>query len=393
MASDNPPAEPPEESQPRATLIAEPLLRWYAREGRTLPWRDIGDPYRILVSEIMLQQTRVSTVLRYYPAFLERFPTIADLAAASEEEVLAQWSGLGFYRRARNLHACAREVVSQYGGEVPGDPDLLGALPGIGRYTVGAILSSAHNARLPILDGNVVRVLSRLFCVAGDPATAKVNRRLWQLATAVLPEDRPGDFNQSLMDLGATVCKPTAPACGTCPLKGLCSARGRGVAEEYPHAGRRTRVTFVERVALFAQRPDGSFLLVRRPRGGLLANMWELPTREKPEDQQSALVAAELASDLGIDSVATRVATSEHRFSHRHWTTEIYRIDALDGAPPVLGTGDLPGELRWSCAEELVDLAWPEASRKTVAACLQRAEPGSRSPAPFKGAVESPPGR
>jgi len=393
MASDPPPTDTAEQNRERASQVAEPLLRWYAREGRTLPWRDIGDPYRILVSEIMLQQTRVSTVLNYYPAFLERFPSIADLATATEEEVLAQWSGLGFYRRARNLHACAREVVSQYGGEVPRDPALLGALPGIGRYTVGAILSSAHNARLPILDGNVIRVLSRLFCVAGDPATAEVNRRLWTLATEVLPEDRPGDFNQSLMDLGATVCKPVAPHCGRCPLADLCTARGRGVSEEYPHAGRRTKVTFVKRVALFAERADGSFLLIRRPEGGLLANMWELPSVEKTEGQESGLVAAQLSSYLGIDSVASQVATSEHRFSHRHWSTEIYRIDAPDTALPAPSAGTLDGELRWTHRGELADLAWPEASRKTVLACLGRAGPGYPSGVPIRDAAESPPGR
>jgi len=367
MSEDCPPGIDPALSSAHAALVAEPLLEWYGREGRKLPWRDIGDPYRILVSEIMLQQTRVSTVLNYYPAFLERFPTVADLAAASEDEVLALWSGLGFYRRAKNLRACAREVMSLYRGKLPEDPEQLGSLPGIGRYTVGAILSAAHNARLPILDGNVIRVLSRLFCIEGDPGSARVNKQLWWLAGEVLPEDRPGDFNQSLMDLGATVCKPLAPSCGRCPLAELCDARAAGVAEDYPHAGRRTKVTFVQRVALFVARPDASFLLQRRPASGLLAGMWELPARVLKEDEQPSLVVRELSQQLGLPGSPSKVTTSEHRFSHRHWTTQVYRSEAQDSA----GDHGLERELRWTRAEDLAELALPEASHKTLRPCLE----------------------
>ena len=371
MSEGCPPGIDPALSSVHAAQIAEPLLEWYAREGRKLPWRDIGDPYRILVSEIMLQQTRVSTVLNYYPAFLKRFPTVADLAAASEDEVLALWSGLGFYRRARNLHACARELMCLYRGEVPKDPKQLGDLPGIGRYTVGAVLSAAHNARLPILDGNVIRVLSRLFCIAGDPGSARVNKQLWWLAGEVLPEDRPGDFNQSLMDLGATVCKAVAPSCGDCPLANLCDARAAGVTEDYPHAGRRTRVTRVQRVALFVARPDGSFLLHRRPSSGLLAGMWELPARILEENQEPSLVAGELSVQLGIPGSPSKVITSEHRFSHRHWTTQVYRAEAQDRAQDSGRYDGVERELRWTHVEELPELALPEASHKTLRPCLE----------------------
>jgi len=361
---------------PRPDSIAKPLLAWYGREGRTLPWRDIDDPYRILVSEIMLQQTRVTTVLRYYPAFLERFPTLADLAAADQEDVLAAWSGLGFYRRARNLHACARQVVDRYDGEVPRDPEELGSLPGIGRYTVGAILSSAHNARLPILDGNVIRVLTRLFRIPGDPGTAAVSRRLWQLATDVLPQNRPGDFNQALMDLGATVCKPIAPLCEQCPLAGLCAVRAAGNAEDFPNAGRRTKVTFVQRVALFLEKQDGSFLLVRRPADGLLAGMWELPGRELGDGEAPERLASILCGEFGLTIRPDLVVTSEHRFSHRHWTTRVYRARVEDECSGPADASHWSEGLRWTCAGDLEKLAVPEASRKTLRPCL-RASRGS----------------
>ena len=285
--------------------------------------------------------------------------------------MLTAWSGLGFYRRARNLHACARQLVANYGGEIPRDPNDLGSLPGIGRYTVGAILSSAHNARLPILDGNVIRVLARLFSVSGDPGTARVSKQLWQLATEVLPEDRPGDFNQALMDLGATVCKPVAPLCEKCPLAELCAARHAGNAEAFPNPGRRTKVTFVQRVALFLERGDGSFLLARRPSSGLLAGMWELPGRELADDEKPELLAWALCREFGLTSRPDLVITSEHRFSHRHWTTRVYRAVVEDKAIGPQEGCHWNEALRWTCAGELEDLAVPEASRKTLRPCLK----------------------
>ena len=356
---------------PKPVQVSAPLLEWYDEKGRKLPWRDIGDPYRILVSEIMLQQTRVSTVLNYYPAFIERFPDAEKLAAASEEEVLAMWSGLGFYRRARNLHACAREMVENYDSEVPSDPKELGALPGIGRYTVGAILSAAHNTRLPILDGNVIRVLTRVFCVGGPPKSAEVNRTLWKLAEEVLPEDRPGDFNQAIMDLGATVCSRTAPHCESCPLNSLCAAHASASAEDYPHAGRRAKVTFVERVGLFVARSDGAFLLHRRAQGGLLAGMWELPSVERREDERTQELASALGARLSLENKPVECARGEHRFSHRHWTTHVYRVD-LDERTPKSPPKQLDErELRWTYPPELDDLALPEATRKTLRPCLE----------------------
>jgi A/G-specific adenine glycosylase len=351
--------------------VSAPLLKWYGERGRKLPWRDIGDPYRILVSEIMLQQTRVSTVLKYYAAFVDRFPDVDRLAAATEEEVLAMWSGLGFYRRARNLHACARQLVESYNSKVPSDPKALGDLPGIGRYTVGAILSAAHNARLPILDGNVIRVLTRVFYIPGNPKSAEVNRVLWRLAEEVLPEDRPGDFNQAIMDLGATVCSRTAPHCESCPLNSICAAHASASAEDFPHAGRRTKVTFVERVGLFVARSDGAFLLHRRAQGGLLAGMWELPSVERREDERTQKLANALGARLSLENKPVECARREHRFSHRHWTTHVYRVDLDQDIPHNLPPDELDErELRWTYPRELDEMALPEASRKTLRPCL-----------------------
>ena len=202
---------------PDPNQLAAPLLDWYDREGRSLPWRGVDDLYAILVSELMCQQTRIDTVLRYFDAFMERFPTAEALASASEEDVMSAWAGLGFYRRARNLHRAAQIIVEEHGGRVPECPEALGRLPGLGRYTVGAILSSGRNAKLPILDGNVIRVLSRIYSIDEAPDRAAPLRRLWGLAEAILPDDRPGDFNQAIMDLGATVCRHPSPSCPSCP--------------------------------------------------------------------------------------------------------------------------------------------------------------------------------
>jgi A/G-specific adenine glycosylase len=343
---------------PDPTALAPPLLSWYDANARDLPWRRTKDPYRIWVSEIMLQQTRVDTVLRYYDRFLERFPTVQDLADADEEAVRAMWSGLGFYRRARNLHRGARIVAQDLEGEVPNTPESILRIPGIGRYTAGAILSFAHDAKAPILDGNVIRVLSRLFRVEGAPDKAAVQRVLWALAEDVLPDDRPGDFNQAQMDLGATVCTPIAPACGRCPLSQHCETGPAGDAETYPAPKRRRKVAMVRRVALRIDGPDGRFLLRRRPPDGLLPSLWTLPAAEVTGDSSSAIDL--LARALRCIHPPRLCATAEHRFSHRHWTTEVHRVVGTGGE----GTAND----RWVHASDLVDLGVPTAARKELKA-------------------------
>ena len=243
------------------------LLSWYDRNRRDLPWRRTRDPYRIWLSEIMLQQTRVAVVLGRYEQFLERFPSVQSLAAARESSVLAEWSGLGYYRRARNLHAAARVLVREMRGQFPQNADALRRLPGIGRYTAAAIASISFGEPVAVVDGNVERVISRLRGSARIPAA-----RVWAIAEALLCRERPGDFNQAMMELGATVCLPTEPKCPECPIRSFCRTQGRHKSlRKKPRQHRRE-------IAYALARKSDSVLLVRRGRGeNLMPDMWELP--------------------------------------------------------------------------------------------------------------------
>jgi len=344
---------------PDPAAIAPPLLAWYDAHGRSLPWRGTGDLYRIWVSELMLQQTRVDTVLRRYPAFLDRFPDLASLAAADEDEVLAAWSGLGYYRRARALHRGARRIIDELDGVFPTSLEALMELPGVGRYTAGAILSAGLDLPLPILDGNVIRVLSRLFEIAEPVDRAIVRRRLWSLAEAVLPGERPGDFNQALMDLGATVCVPKGPDCATCPLAGPCGARASGRQSELPSSPRRSQVVHEERVAVVLRRDDGRLLLERRPPDGLLAGMWEPVAAPRPRAEEPEAVACRLAA-----ATVAAHGRVEHRFSHRHWTIHVFSARA----PQPERAAEPRAERRWVHPDQLDELGIPTVTRKVLAA-------------------------
>jgi A/G-specific adenine glycosylase len=265
----------------RADHRLRPLLvRWFRAEQRTLPWRTRRDPYRVWISEAMLQQTRVATVIPYYERFLARFPDIAALAAAAEEEVLAHWSGLGYYRRARTLHATARRIVEQFAGEFPRTRAELLALPGIGPYTAGALASLAFDAPEPLVDGNVERVFARLRALPGAAGSAGLRKRVWELAAELVPRaGGAGEWNEALMELGALVCLPRGPRCEACPWSGTCAALALGRAAEFPAPKARKLGVEVELEALFVER-GGRVLLRRRPGDGRMARLWELPTRE-----------------------------------------------------------------------------------------------------------------
>ena len=251
------------------------LLEHYDAHRRDLPWRENGEPYCVWVSEIMLQQTRIDTAIPYYLRWMERFPTVADLAEADEQSVLKAWEGLGYYSRARNLRRSALIVRERLGGVLPQDSQGLKTLPGIGEYTAGAIASIAYGQVVPAVDGNVRRVLSRLFDLE-DPTAASLRKRAGEL----LDPDRPGDWNQALMELGATVCTPRSPRCTVCPLTGECRALAEGTQELRPASKRRPRVRTVSYAVLVALNPDGELLLVRRPDDGLLGGLWEFPAVE-----------------------------------------------------------------------------------------------------------------
>ncbi len=266
------------------------LLEWYDRRRRDLPWRGLRDPYRIWISEVMLQQTRVQTVIPYYERFLQRFPDVESLAAAAVEEVLALWSGLGYYRRARQLHRAAVEIVAA--GGFPSNAEGLRRLPGIGPYTAAAIASIAFGEVIPVLDGNVERLLCRWLACAEDPKRAATRRRLTAAAASLLDAARPGDSNQALMELGATVCRVSSPRCEECPLEGGCRARVEGDPERYPYR-RRRRKTEHQQLTVAVARRRGAVLLFRRPEDSdLLPGMWELPNVSRGprlEDDESAL--------------------------------------------------------------------------------------------------------
>ena len=270
-----------EMNETTARRINAALLQWYDAHGRTLPWRrrDGGrpDPYAVWLSEIMLQQTTVPTVERRFAAFLERWPTVADLAAASEEEVLAAWAGLGYYARARNLHACARRIMEEHGGAFPQDPAALKRLPGIGDYTAAAIAAIAFGQPVAAVDGNVERVIARLFAITTPLPGARTAIR--RCAQKLVPKDRPGDFTQAMMDLGRLVCRPRTPRCDECPLAAFCRARAQGLAAELPRKAARKERPVREGTVFVIRREDGALLFRRRPRQGLLGGLWELPSQ------------------------------------------------------------------------------------------------------------------
>jgi A/G-specific adenine glycosylase len=256
------------------------LLAWYGHSGRDLPWRHHeGDAYRVIVSELMLVQTTVSAVIPYYHRFLERFPTVADLAAADEADVLKQWEGLGYYRRARHLHSLARAVVQDHGGQFPRDEAGLLALPGVGRYIAGAVRSFAFNQPAPILEANTIRLIARLIGLTETVEQTASQKRLWAQAAERVDPARPGDFNQAMMDLGATICTPKEPRCLICPVQAFCKAAEVGIAETIPVRAAKAPPKLGEELALIITRPtDGTILMMNRTDKGLWANFWELPT-------------------------------------------------------------------------------------------------------------------
>ena len=284
--------------------FARDLLAWYDVSKRDLPWRRRQhDPYAVWVSEIMLQQTTVAAVVPFYHKWMARFPAVQSLADAPLDDVLKHWAGLGYYARARNLHRGAQAVITQHGGQVPSDPKTLLGLPGIGRYTAGAILSIAFNQEAPILDANVIRVLSRVHAVAGDPKTsAAVQAELWRLAEEAIPKGRAGDFNQAMMELGATVCAAGAPKCGTCPVRAECRALALGAPTAYPQFEGVKKWLDVEDVSVAVRSAAGQVLIVQRPPDlALWGGLWELPRVTRQEGEALEACAARAACErLGV---------------------------------------------------------------------------------------------
>jgi A/G-specific adenine glycosylase len=315
-------------------------LAWYRRERRDLPWRRTADPYRIWISEVMLQQTRVETVRPYYARFLSRFPTVQALAGATEDEVLEQWSGLGYYSRARSLHRAARMVVEVHGGALPHDPALLAKLPGFGPYTTAAVGSIALGLDLAAVDGNIARVLTRWLCSEDDPREARVLGRLRRVAAALLPQGEAGDWNQALMELGATLCAPTSPNCGPCPAAAHCLARLAGREGELPPR-RKAPSRPVLRWAGALARKGEEVLLAKRPEEGLFGSLWELPTVQL-EGEETEEEALRQRLGLGPGAQGRRVCEVVQILTHREVRLAVWEVPEAPsvGAPYV--------EARWA---------------------------------------------
>jgi A/G-specific adenine glycosylase len=308
------------------------LQAWFARHQRDLPWRRSRDPYRIWVSEIMLQQTQAATVVAYFERFLAAFPRLADLAAADEQQVLRLWEGLGYYRRARNLHQAARQIVARHAGRFPTDPASAAALPGLGRYTVGAVLSQAFDARLPILEANSQRVLSRLFAVPDAATNGSARRHLWRLAELLLPRRHVGDFNQALMELGALICTPRLPRCQRCPLISECAAHRLGLQEQIPTRQTRAETVEVCEVGLVVKRGK-RVLLVQRPNEGRWAGLWEFPHGPRMESENNEKAAARLARQLvglGV-RLGPEIMTLNHGVTHHRITLACFEAAYVAG--------------------------------------------------------------
>lgn len=304
-----------------SSWLASRLLPWFARHQRDFPWRSDRDPYRIWVSEVMLQQTQAATVIPYFERFLRSFPTMADLAAADEQNVLRHWEGLGYYRRARDLHRTARIIVEQHHGQFPDDPALVRRLPGLGRYTCNAVLSQAFDCRLPILEANSQRVLSRVFGRTDDPRQPAARRWLWQAAEAILPNRGTGTFNQALMELGALVCTPTAPHCQKCPLAARCAAWQSGQPESFPARTPPPQVVQIQEAAIVVRR-GREVLLAQRPSVGRWAGLWEFPhgPLQDGESQEAAarrllIQLTGLHAKLGTELLAIRHSITRYRIA------------------------------------------------------------------------------
>ena len=385
------------------------LLTWYRRCGRELPWRSYTDrapagqttadrldlsrptpdrpdpdrldldrpdpsslapdrpnpdPYRIWISEIMLQQTQVKTVIPYYQRWLAAFPTIAALAAAPQQQVLKLWQGLGYYARARNLHKAAQTIVQDYNSEFPQDLDAVLKLPGIGRTTAGGILSAAFNQPVAILDGNVKRVLVRLLAIDRPPA--KVLPQLWQASEALLDREHPRDFNQALMDLGATVCTPKNPACLVCPWRSACRAHALNLQTQLPMREASTPLPLKIIGVAVIRRENGDILIDRRPQSGLLGGLWEFPggkleAGETIED----CIRREIQEELGIEiAVKEHLITVDHAYTHFKVQLQVYYCDYLAGEPQPLACD----EVQWVSLATIEDYPFPKANERIIAA-------------------------
>jgi A/G-specific adenine glycosylase len=343
------------------TSLGTRLLNWYKEHARSLPWRDEPDPYLIWVSEIMLQQTRVDTVIPYFERWVERFPTLEILAKASQQEVLTLWEGLGYYSRARNLHQAAQIVAAEYDGKLPQDVSRLRQLPGIGRYTAAAIASIAFGLDEPTLDGNIRRVFARVFDLAVPARSTEGEKILWELAAAHLPTGGASEYNQALMDLGALICTPRQPMCVKCPLNDICKAFTLGVQEERPVKLTKTPIPHHTVTTAIIQR-DRQVLIAQRPPQGLLGGLWEFPGGKlKPGEDIIAGLQREICEELGI-SIEVGAAFGQYQHAYTHFRITLHAfLCTLNGREP---RNLFHTALDWANPSSLVDYPMGKVDRQ-----------------------------
>ena len=329
------------------------LERWFALNQRHLPWREGYEPYHVWVSEVMAQQTRMDVVLRYWGPFIERFPTVEALASAPQEKVLTAWSGLGYYRRARMLHEGARDVVERFAGRLPSDPAVLASIPGIGRYTAGAIASIAYDRPAPIVDGNILRLFARLVMIDAPLRSRSLESRCWEMAAELVElAESPRDLNQAIMELGAKICTPRNPSCDDCPVSVHCAARAAGRQEHYPVPPARQEVVDLVVPVYLVTDGEGRVLLIRSSSGSLTNHMFRLPGRDD-----------EIGAAVHLDGVRPL----RHRGDVRHSiTTRRIRFEVWDATVDSIGDASV-GDIRWVSREELSSLPHPSWVRKVLA--------------------------
>ncbi|PSB29555.1 A/G-specific adenine glycosylase [Stenomitos frigidus] len=344
--------------------LRETLLLWYGHFGRDLPWRQSRDPYAIWVSEIMLQQTQVKTVIPYYERWLTLFPTLSALAIAEQQQVLKAWEGLGYYARARNLHRAAQDIMLRHQGVFPASPADVMQLPGIGRTTAGGILSAAFDQPMAILDGNVKRVLTRLVALPVPPKRAIAD--LWQLSEALLDRQQPRDFNQAIMDLGATVCMPHQPLCSSCPWNGHCEAYNQGIQAELPMAETRAPLPHKSIGVAVIWNDQGQILIDRRRQEGLLGGLWEFPGgKVEPGETVEACIQREIREELGIEiTVGDHLIVVDHAYSHFRVTLNVHHCRHVSGEPQAIECD----EVRWVTLTDIDQYPFPKANVQIIEA-------------------------
>lgn len=350
--------------------LRQRLLAWYASQGRDLPWRRTRDPYAIWISEVMLQQTQVKTVVPYYERWLEKLPTVEALAAAEQQTVLKLWEGLGYYARARNLHQAAQQMVAEYGGKFPQGLEDAIALKGIGRTTAGGILSAAFNLPTAILDGNVKRVFARL--VAFPSVPNKALNQLWEISEQVLDPKHPRDFNQAIMDLGATLCTRHHPACLLCPWQTHCAAYNQNAVSNFPMTQSRKPLPHKQIGVAVITDAQGNILIDRRKQEGLLGGLWEFPGGKiEPGESVEACVSREIKEELGIEiEVGDRLITIEHAYTHFKVTLNVFSCKHLSGEPQPIECD----EVKWVTLDKIDEYPFPKANSQIIKAMRQQTQ-------------------